>query len=38
MDAGLQKIDSYENFQKSCEKIKISFLEFLLEAKKQIKK
>ena len=38
MDAGLQKIDSYENFQHSCEKIKISFLEFLLEAKKANKK
>ena len=38
MDAGLQKIDSYENFQQSCEKIKISFLEFLLEAKKANKK
>ena len=36
--AGLQKIDSYKNFQQSCEKIKISFLEFLLEAKKANKK
>ncbi len=38
IDAGLQKIDSYENFQQSCEEIKISFLEFLLEAKKANKK
>ena len=37
-DAGLQKIESYENFQQSCERIKISFLEFLLEAKKANKK
>ena len=38
IDAGLQKIDYYENFQQACEKIKISFLEFLIEAKKANKK
>lgn len=36
--AGLKKIESYQNFQRSCKKIKISFLEFLLEAKKANKK
>lgn len=36
--AGLHDIDSYKNFQKSCEKIKFSFLDFLLEAKKNNKK
>ena len=36
--AGLQDISSYKNFQLSCEKIKISFLEFLLKAKKDNKK
>ena len=36
--AGLQKIDSYKNFQQVCEKIKISFIEFLLEAKKTNKR
>lgn len=36
--AGLQDISSYKNFQQFCEKIKISFLEFLLKAKKDNKK
>lgn len=36
--AGLQNIESYKNFQYSCKKIKISFLEFLLNAKKDNKK
>lgn len=37
-NAGLNKLDAYRNFQKVCEEVKFSFLDFLLKAKKDNKK
>ena len=37
-EEGLKDINSYKNFQSSCEKIKLSFLEFLLKQKNENKK
>lgn len=37
-EEGLKDINSYKNFQSSCERIKLSFLEFLLKQKNENKK